>query len=118
MGLAPGDEVQPGEMARRAAETRQREARGEANAADLLPPTRPDKWLLDVVQSAERTVTATGAALDVMTARNDEEWSRWQAERSSAMCRMLWMLARVHAETAERSFRVWLGAAEELKEEE
>ncbi|XRA97157.1 PX domain-containing protein [Pycnococcus provasolii] len=74
--------------------------------------------LSNSVDVSERTVIATNAALDVMTARNDEEWSRWQAERSSAMCRMLWMLARVHAETAERSFRVWLGAAEELKEEE
>lgn len=73
--------------------------------------------LSSAVDLNERAIKATSAALDVLTARNDEEWQRWQSERSTAMCKMLWMLARVHAETAERSFRVWLGAAEELKEE-
>ena len=43
-GLAPRDEIQPGELARRANEVAARETRGE-DSDGVLPPTRPDRYL-------------------------------------------------------------------------
>ena len=50
VGLTATDEIQPGELMRRATAADQHEARGD-NSHDLLPPTRPDRLL------ATRTTT-------------------------------------------------------------
>ena len=53
-GLAPEDEVQPGELWRRAARVRELEADG-LDGGTLLPPTRPDKLLRPPADAAVHT---------------------------------------------------------------